>query len=224
MAWRLLLSARKFAPDSDRAVTMNAAAPTETRKSRFLSVAPTLAETLKLEQLTPAAVCAFARVQEAEFAEEFGTVEGYVAELHRQFLDGLLERMLRETAELKPGIERVLKASLAQLNACLEQRALRAWFAEARRRMPRIAEELHQRNRGTSMMISMELATLGCADPMIVARFYTSMMLEAAQMEADAGRLVPEVRQALRDFLVTWVLRRPVSPQTLSGSPQPVSG
>ena len=203
---------------------MNDAAPTETRKARFLSVAPTLAETLKLDQLTPAAISAFARLSEAEFAVEFGNVEGYVAELHRKFLDGLLERMLNDTGELKPGIERVLKASFAQLNACLEQRSVRAWFAEARRKMPRIAEEMHQRNRGTSMMISMELATLGCADPMIVARFYTTMMVEAAQMEADAGRLVAEVRQALRDFLVTWVLRRPVSPQIPSGSPQPVSG
>jgi hypothetical protein len=210
------------------AVTMNDAAPTETRRARFLSVAPALAESLKLDQLSKPAICAAAALPEAEFVEEFGNVEGYVAELHKKFLDGLLARMIRDTGELKPGIERILKASFAQLDGCLEQRALRAWFAEARRKLPRVAEDIHQRNRGTSMMISIELGTLGCAEPMIVARFYTQLMLEAAQMEADAGALVPEVRQALRDFLLMWVLSRrpvgPVSPKTPSGSLRPVSG
>jgi hypothetical protein len=203
---------------------MNDAAPIETRKARLLRVAPALAESLKLEQLTPAAIGAAADLSGSDFVAEFGDVESYVAELHRHFLDGLLARMLRETGELKPGIERILRASTAQLNACQEQRALRGWFAEARRKMPRIAEDIHQRNRGTAMMISIELSALGCAEPMIIARFYSTMMLEAAQMEADAGHAVAEVRQALRDFLLTWVLRRPVSPRTPAESPQPVSG
>ncbi|HZP11239.1 MAG TPA: hypothetical protein VFB36_02325 [Nevskiaceae bacterium] len=204
---------------------MNDAAPTETRKARFLAAASTLAETLKLDQLSVAAVCDEARLTAPEFIEEFGSVEGYVGELHRKFLDGLLARMIRETGELKPGIERILRASFAQLDGCLEQRAQRAWFADARRKLPRVMEEIHQRNRATAMMISIELAELGCREPMIVARFYTTMMVEAAQMEADAGAAVPEVRQALRDFLIAWVLsRRSVSPQMPSGSPLPVSG
>lgn len=204
---------------------MNDAAPTETRKSRFLSAAPRLAETLKLDQLTAAAICDATKLPEREFVDEFGSVEGYVADLHRKFLDGLLARMIRETGELKPGIERILRASFAQLDGCLEQRPVRAWFTDARRKLPRVVEEIHQRNRATAMMISIELAELGCREPMIIARFYTTMMVEAAQMEADAGERVAEVRQALRDFLLSWVLsRRSVSLQTPAGSPQPVSG
>jgi TetR/AcrR family transcriptional repressor of nem operon len=192
---------------------MNDYVQVETRKGRFLSAASGLADQLKLDQLTPAAIAAAANLGEHEFAEEFGTVSDYVAELHRRFLDGLLARMIQAAGDLKPGIERILRSSISQLDACLEQRALRAWFSDARRRIPRVAEELHQRNRGTAMMISIELSELGCHEPMIIARFYTTMMLEAAQMEADAGRAVAEVRQALRDFLLTWILARGATTQ-----------
>src|SRR5215831_8199663 len=119
---------------------MNDAVPNESRKARFLSVAPVLADAFKLDQLTPAAICDAAQAAERDFVEEFGTVEGYIAELHKKFLDSLLARMIRDTGDMKPGIERVLRASLAQLDACMEQKTLRAWFAEARRKMPRIAE------------------------------------------------------------------------------------
>ncbi len=191
---------------------MDDAAVIETRKARLLSAAPALAESVKLDQLTATGICAAAKLPERDFAAEFDSVESYVAELHRKFLDGLLARMIRETGDLKPGIERILKASFAQLNGCLEQRQLRAWFADARRKMPRIAEDIHQRNRGTSMMISIELGTLGCRRPMIIARLYCQMMLEAAQMEADAGGAIPELRQALRDVLTMWLpARSPVA-------------
>ena len=184
------------------------APPRENRKQRFLDIAPALAEQVKLDQLTPAAICAAAKLAEPEFIEEFRTIEAYVAEAHRKFLDRLLGRMVHESNDLPPGIERILRSSFAQLNGCLEQRALRGWFAEARRRFPRVAEEIHQRNRGTSMMISIELTALGCRRPMIIARLYCVMMLEAAQMEADAGGPVPELRQALRDFLAMWIPAR----------------
>jgi len=187
---------------------MNDFAAVETRRGRFLSVAPSLAERCKLDDLTPALIAAEAKLPERDFADEFGTIPDYVAELHRKFLNGLLARMVHDVGDLPPSIERIMKSSEAQLNACLEQRALRAWLAEARRKMPRIAEEIHQRNRGTSMMISIELATLRCKRPMIIARLYCAMMLEAAQMEADAGGPIPEMRQGLRDFLAMLVPQR----------------
>jgi hypothetical protein len=184
---------------------MNDFVPVETRRGRFLSVAPALAEQLKLDQLTPAAICAAAKLREEEFFEEFGSVGDYVAELHRKFLNGLLARMVQEVGDLPPGIDRIMRSSATQLDACLEQRALRSWFAEARRKVPRVAEEIHQRNRGTAMMISIELTAMRCKRPMIIARLYCAMMLEAAQMEADAGGPIPELRQGLKDLLTLWL-------------------
>ena len=186
---------------------MNDAVTMETCRARFLTVAPALAGKTKLAQLTPALIAGAARLSEQEFNAEFAGVADYVAVLHTQFLNSLLARMVQESGDLPPGIDRILCSSYAQLNACLEQGTLRAWFAEARRKIPRVAEELHIRNRGTSMMISIELSTLGCKRPMIIARLYCVMMLESAQMEADAGGPVPEVRQALRDMLTMWLPR-----------------
>jgi TetR/AcrR family transcriptional repressor of nem operon len=187
---------------------MNDFAPVETRRHRFLSVAPQLAAELKLDELTPRAIAAAAKLPEADFADEFGDVGAYVSELHRKFMDGLLAHMIEEADPLPPGIDRIMRSSAAQLNACLQQRPLRAWFADARRKVPRVAEEIHVRNRGTAMMISIELKTLGCKRPMIIARLYGAMMLEAAQMEADAGGAIPEMRQALKDFLEMWIPAR----------------
>ncbi len=184
---------------------MNDFTPVETRRGRLLSVAPTLAEKLRLEELSASAIAAAARLSESDFTQEFASIGDYLAEAHKKFLDGMLGRMIHEAGSLPPGIERIMRSSLAQLNGCLEQRALRGWFAEARRKVPRVAEELHVRNRGTAMMISIELKALHCRRPMIIARLYCAMMLEAAQMEADAGGAIPELRQALKDFLAMWI-------------------
>jgi len=189
---------------------MNDFVPVETRRGRFLSIASQLSEQIRFDQLTPAAIAAAAKLPERDFIEEFGSVDEYLVQAHKKFLDGLLARMIQESGNLAPGIDRIMRSSLAQLNACLEQRSLRAWFAEARRKVPRVAEDLHVRNRGTAMMISIELKTLGCKRPMIIARLYGQMMLEAAQMEADAGGPIPELRQALRDFLEMWIAPKTV--------------
>ncbi len=184
---------------------MSATASKGSRRSRLLAAATPLAERHALAELTPAVVAEAAGLTLADFAAEFETVGDYLAEVHHQYLEGILTRIVAEAGGMPPSLERILLASTIQLDICLEQHALRNLIAEARRGVPRVAEDLHKRNRGTALMISIELKSIGCRQPMITARLYCMMVLEAAQIESDAGVKVPEVREALRAFLATWV-------------------
>lgn len=178
----------------------------QSRRELLLAAAPRLAELLKLEQLTPAIIAEAASVSEADFTAEFGTLGDYMAVVHHNYLEMILARLIRETGQMPPSLDRILRASLLQLDICLEVRALRSLIMDARRQIPRVAEDLYQRNRGTSLMISLELKKLGCKHPMVIARYWCQMVLEAAEIEADAGGKVPEARQALSDFLDLWCL------------------
>jgi TetR/AcrR family transcriptional repressor of nem operon len=177
-----------------------------TTRSRLLAAAPKLAAKLHLAQLTPEVIAKGARLSAADFMVEFsGGVDEYLDELNQQFLESILSRIVAQAGSLPPGLERMARASSTQLDICLEDRSLRSLLVEARRLVPRVAEAMHRRNQVTAMMISLELKKLGCPQPLVIARLYCMMVLEAAQIEADAGAAVPEVRKALADFLGSWV-------------------
>jgi len=181
----------------------------ESPRKQALRAAWRLAELFKLEQLTPEIIAESAGLGVEAFIAEFGSVAQFLDEAHTLYLDDILARIVREASQMPPSLDRILRASTAQLDYCLEQHAFRNLIADARRRVPLVAESLHKRNRGTSLMISIELKALGCKSPMVIARCYCQMVLEAAQIEADAGAVVAEARQALRDFLAMWVPAKP---------------
>lgn len=185
----------------------------ESRRNRLLDAAPRLAELFTLDQLKPDIVAEAASLTEADFNAEFASVGHYLGEVHTRFMEFIRARLLREAGDLKPGLERILRAAGVQLDICLEQRALRNWLAEARRKIALVANDLHMRNRAYSMMISLELSNIGCKQSMsmVVARLFCQMILEAAQIEADAGAKMPEVRQALHDFLAMWLPVKPAA-------------
>lgn len=185
---------------------LKVSAATKSRRDRLLAAASRLAELLKLEQLTPEIVAEAASVSEADFIAEFGTVGDYMAIVHHDFMEMILNRLIQETGQMRPGFERILRASLLQLDICLEVRALRSLIVHARRQIPRVAEDLRKRNHATSLMISLELKQLGCRQPLVIGRYWCQMVLEAAEIEAEAGGIVPEARQVLRDFLDLWSL------------------
>lgn len=174
-----------------------------------LAVAAQLAETLRLDQLTPASIAAQCGLTPDEFLAAFPSVDDYLVEVHQQFMARLLETIVADAGALPPSLQRIVRASLVQLDYCLQHRALRNLLAEARRLVPKLAQIFHKRNQTTAMMIAMELKNLGCAQSIDVGRLYCMMVLEAAQIESDAGAAVPEMRQLLADFLA---LRMPAKP------------
>lgn len=171
------------------------------RRNRLLATAPRLAELFTLEQLTPELVAEAAQLGEADFHAEFKTFGDFMAEVHHHYLEKILGRLIRDTGSMPPSADRILRASLLQLDLCLEMAALRRLIMQARRQIPRVAEDLYKRNKGTSLMISLELKTLGCKHPMVAARYWCQLVLEAAEIEADAGGKVMEARGMLVDFL-----------------------
>lgn len=173
----------------------------ETRRSRLLAAAAALAGRLRLDQLTVDAVAAGAGLTKTDFLAEFDGIDTYLVELHHQFMEHILASIVKDAGKLPPSLERMGRASSVQLDICLEQRALRGLLAEARRMVPRVADVFHRRNQVTAVMISIELKSLGCSQATMFGRFYCMMVLEAAQIEADAGKMVPEARAALADFL-----------------------
>jgi AcrR family transcriptional regulator len=173
----------------------------EPRRLRLLTAATELAEKHRLDQLTIDAIAAGAGLTKTDFLAEFDSVDAYLVELHNQFMEHILSSIVKDAGKLPPSLERMGRASAIQLDICLEQRALRGLLAEARRMVPSVADVFHRRNQVTAVMISIELKSLGCTRAAMFGRFYCMMVLEAAQIEADAGKLVAEARSALADFL-----------------------
>ena len=177
----------------------------ETHRSRLLAAASVLANELRLDQLTIDAIAAHAGLSHADFLKEFDSLDAYLVELHQQFMEHILASIVKDAGPLPPSLERMGRASSVQLDICLEQRALRGLLSEARRMVPSVADVFHRRNQVTAVMIGIELKALGCKQPTLFGRFYCMMVLEAAQIEADACKMVPEARRALADFLALSV-------------------
>lgn len=174
-------------------------------RARLLAAGPTLAEEFSLDRLTPERVCSSAGLKVQDFSAAFPSMGHYVEALHQQFLDSILQRLVSGPGLLKPGLERLNEATNLQLDICLEQRRLRALLMEARRKIPLVTEALYKRNLATSLMISIELKSLGCTQAPVIARLYCIMVLETADIEAAAGVTVPAARQALSEFLAHWL-------------------
>lgn len=177
-------------------------------RQRLLEVAPQLARNVAFEQLTPAVIAAQAGLDERAFMDVFDSVDAYLLELNEQFQDTILQRLVASSSGMKPGLQRMRHASETQLDICLEHRDLRSLLVQARRLVPRVAAALHKRNQTTAIMISIELKSLGCQHSKPIGRLYCMMVLEAAQIEGEAGSALPEVREALAEFLARWVPAR----------------
>lgn len=177
-------------------------------QQRLLDLAPQLAQSVPFDQLTPSTIAAAANLDERTFLEAFDSVDAYLLELNERFQDSILERLVASSNGMKPGLQRIRHATETQLDICLEHRDLRSLLVNARRLVPRVAAALHKRNQTTAIMISIELKSLGCLHSKPIARLYCMMVLEAAQIEGEAGEVMPEVREALAEFLVRWLPAR----------------
>lgn len=170
-------------------------------RERLLAAAAPLAERHALDQITPLLVAQTAGLTETDFTQHFKNIGNYFEAVNTAFLDAILARLISEVGSMPLSLERILKASLVQLDYCLDHRALRGLIATARRQIPKVAESQHQRNKATAVLIAIDLKSLGCTEPTVMGRYYCMLVLEAAQIEADAGGPVPRARETLRKFL-----------------------
>lgn len=183
--------------------------------SRLLAAGAALAARYSFEQLTPENVADTTGLTHGQFAAQFGNLDSYLTEMNRQFLDHILDRLVRDAASTPPGLPRMCRATELQLDLCLEHRTLRLLLSEARRLLPGMALAFHKRNRTTAMMIGVELKSLGCPNSNAIGRVYCQMVLETAQIECEAAAPNPALRRMLADFLANALSAPPVRVSTI---------
>jgi len=177
---------------------------------RLLAAGAALAARYGFEQLTPDNVADTTGLTREQFAAQFGSLDVYFTELNRQFLDHILDRLVQAASQTPPGLPRMQRATELQLDICLEHRALRLLLSEARRRLPGMAQYFHKRNQTTAMMVGIELKSLACPNSHAIGRVYCQMVLEAAQLECEAGAPNPGLRRRLSEFLAAALSAPPL--------------
>jgi len=166
----------------------------------LLQAGQRLAEQNGLGNMSVDAVVAEANVAKGTFYNHFQDRTAYLVALHAQFHDRLKDFILAATADLDPGAERLRKGSLAYLDGCLQEKAVKALLLEARS-IPAIAEQVRLRNADFTRIARLDFEALGWSRPAESARLFVVMTAEAALMELEAGHASSVVREALFRFL-----------------------
>lgn len=179
---------------------MNAAA----EKIALLDAGEKLAAQQRLAAVTPTAICAEAQLPEARMAEQFGSFDEYLAALQQRFMDRLRDGIVAAVAGAPAGRERLRTGALSYLDGCLAQHSLRDWFLVARTSMPAVEQGLRRQNHTFELMLASEFIVMQWPHPRAGARLFIAALLDVARAEHDPGRPLPQLRDALWDFLVTY--------------------
>lgn len=159
-----------------------------------------LAETKGLGQMSVDDIVAGAGVAKGTFYVHFRDRAAYLVTLHRRFHDHLEELVLRATAGMTPGRERLLAGTAAYLDGCLGGKAIKALLLESRSE-PLVSQEVGRRNARFAQIASQDFAGMGWSAPSAAGRLFVAMGAEAALAELDARGPVAEVRGSLRQFV-----------------------
>ncbi len=159
-----------------------------------------LAAQVRLDELTPAQVCAEAGLQPTAFAAHFTDLTEYLVALQQDFMDRLRAKIVAVTTGVPAGIRRTELAAETYLGVCLAERALRAWLIEARSR-PDVLAGLRRQNHIYWILIGIEFEALGWPHPQAAARLYLTMLNEASVIENRLGQRSPAVHLTVRNFL-----------------------
>jgi TetR/AcrR family transcriptional regulator, transcriptional repressor for nem operon len=171
-------------------------------RERLLDAGLALAHAGALSTLRVDEIVDAAGVGKGTFYVHFATREDFLVALHSRFHDQLAERIARATAGLPHGMPRLLRGTTAGLDGCCEQRAIKAMLLGARAE-PAIQQAVTTQNARFAALISEEFAAAGWPAPQQAARLWVGMVAEAAIAEAEAGRKMPLLRQALARFVAT---------------------
>ncbi len=169
-------------------------------RERLLDAGLLLADKAALSALRVDAVVEAAAVAKGTFYVHFATREDYLAALHGRFHDRLAGRIELAVAGQAPGMERLLRGSLAYLDGCCEQQGIKAMLLGARAE-PLIRQAVSAQNARFAALATEEFKAVDWPAPPHAARLWVGMVAEAAIAESEAGRKLPPLRQALRRFL-----------------------
>jgi AcrR family transcriptional regulator len=150
-------------------------------------------------------VSAEAGLQGASLGQHFQTLSHYLGCLVEAILDELRDEITAETAKLPQGLARVQRSMESYLEGNLCRPHLRSLMA-THRFDPVVAEVSRRRTYGYGMLMNMEFAGIGTPFPAAAGRLCAVMAVETAIAEHEAGRRLPDMREALYAFL--WQLRK----------------
>ena len=159
-----------------------------------------LAERTGLSGLSVNLLVDEAGLSKGSFFHHFGDRNGYLLALHREFHDRIAERINAAVDGMQPGRERLLVGARVYLDACLEQRGIRALLLEARAESA-VAEEITRRNTDFAQRCRTDFQNLKHRHPLASAYLWIAMSAEAALIELQQGSRSRTVRAALEDFL-----------------------
>lgn len=174
-------------------------AAAETRQ-RLVDAGLRLAEQTGLVGLSVNLIVEEAGVSKGSFFHHFGDRSSYVITLHREFHDRLFAQIREVMADLEPGADRLDAVARTYLDACLEQRGVRALLLEARA-IPQIAEEIAARNAAGAGQVVDDFTALGWPDPKQTARLWAGLVAEAALLEHASSRRDNKLRRALAQMI-----------------------
>ena len=169
-------------------------------RERLLAAGLQLAHAGAFSALRVDEVVGAAGVAKGTFYVHFATREDFLVALHRRFHDQLAQHIERAIAGHAPGMPRLLRGSLAYLDGCCEQRGIKAMLLGARAE-PAIQQAVSVQNARFSTLAAEEFKAAQWPAPQQAARLWVGLVAEAAIAEAEAGRKVQPLRQALRRFL-----------------------
>ena len=169
-------------------------------RERLLVAGLQLAHAGTLSALRVDEVVGAAGVAKGTFYVHFATREDFLVALHHRFHDRLAERIDHAVAGQPLGMPRLLRGSLAYLDGCCEQHGIKAMLLGARAE-PAIQQAVSAQNARFAGLAADEFKAVAWPAPQHAARLWVGMVAEAAIAEAEAGRKLPPLRQALRHFL-----------------------
>jgi len=169
-------------------------------RERLLAAGLRLADAGALSTLRVDEVVNAAAVAKGTFYVHFATREDFLVALHRRFHDQLAQRIDLAVAGQDLGMARLLRGSLAYLDGCCEQQGIKAMLLGARAE-PAIQHAVAAQNLRFAGLAADEFKAVNWPAPQHAARLWVGMVAEAAIAEAEAGRKLPALRQALRRFV-----------------------
>lgn len=172
----------------------------DAKRDAILSAGISLAHEHGLGQVSVNRVVATAGVAKGTFFHHFGDRAGFLVQLHRRFHDRLAAEIDAAIRDLRPGRDRLIRATTAYLDGCRRDRGTRALLVEARAE-PAVVAEIARRNAQVTALAAADFAALDRRDAEAAAQLWVVMAAEVAVAESSRDAVIEPLRDALAGFL-----------------------
>ncbi|MCE9598679.1 MAG: TetR/AcrR family transcriptional regulator [Spirochaetia bacterium] len=143
-----------------------------------------------------------AGVAKGSFYTHFADRSEFLLFVHRTFHDDLRDQILEIIGPMQHGLDRLGSGTTVYLDGCLNSVGVKSLLFEARVE-PALRDEVARRNAMFSKVVEADLRAAGWPLPAEAAKLFVGMAAEAAYLEMKAGKKLPRVRKALRNFLAS---------------------